>query len=138
MGKNRDLSSEIVAQIFILSEDNLRQRTIAQRLGIAQSAVCRALKRYQETSDFRARKRTRRRRCATARTDNMIRSIAAASPTATSSFIEAQLPTPVSKATIKRRLHDDFGLKAYRPFNKPMLSRKNIKDHVAFCKRHQG
>ena len=60
------------------------------------------------------------------------------SPRSSSTKIQAQLPQceVVSKRTIRRRLFD-HGLKARRPAKKPLLTRKNIKDRVAFCRKYK-
>jgi hypothetical protein len=39
--------------------------------------------------------------------------------------------------TIRRRLCNDFNLKAYRPARKPLLSAKNIRDRRCFCEAHK-
>ncbi|KAL7851799.1 hypothetical protein SRHO_G00175840 [Serrasalmus rhombeus] len=44
MGKQRDLSTGIVAQIQALRQQGLTQTKIAEQLGISQSSVCKALK----------------------------------------------------------------------------------------------
>ena len=136
MGKSRDISSNTVAQIVALRTESLTQVEISQRLRVSQSIVSRALKRHRETGNFSARHRTGRSRCTSKRTDLLIKRIATVNPTATSTSIKAALPQEVtaSSSTIKRRLRDDFNLKAYCPAPKPMLSKKNIKDRIAFCK----
>ena len=140
MGKNRDISECTVAQIIALRNEGLTQVQISQRLNINQSIVSRALKRHVATGQFGARTRPSRPRFTNKRTDLMIfKRIATITPTATSSYIKSQLPPEVtiSTATIRRRLHDDFKLRAYRPASKPLLSKKNIKDRIAFCKRYE-
>ena len=138
MGKRRDISSELVAQIVILHK-GLNQINISKRLRINQSIVSRSLKRYKETGKYVSRKRTGRHRISTHRTDLMIKRIYTINPSATSSYIQAELPPEVtiSTSTIKRRLRDDFNLRAYRPASKPLLSKKNIRDRLSFCKKYQ-
>ena len=70
----------------------------------------------------------------------MIRHMAVADPNVSSSCIVARLPdeVQVSSRTIRRRLHDEFNLKAYRPAAKPKLSAKNIKDRIKFCRKYQN
>lgn len=140
MGKNSDISSHIVAQIVALRNEGLTQVTISTRLKVSQSIVSRALKRHRETGQYGARKRTGRGRCTSTRTDTLIKRIATVTPTATSSFIQSQLPQEglPSTRTINRRLTDDHKLKAYRPAAKPKLSAKNVKDRIAFCKRYRS
>ena len=139
MTKKSEISSHIVAQMLALRQEGLTQIVISKRLGVNQSIVSRALKRHRETGKFGARKRHGRPRCTTPRTDAMMRRLAVVTPTITSTSIQSQLPpdVKVSKTTIKRRLHNEFGLKAYRPAAKPMLSKKNIKDRLSICRRYR-
>ena len=139
MSKKSEISPHIVAQMVALRQEGLMQIAISKRLGVSQSVISRALKRDRDTGKFDARKRHGRPRCTTSRTDAMIRQLAVVDPTTTSTNIQSQLPpqVKVSKTTIKRRLHNEFGLKAYRPAAKPMLSKKNIKDRLSFCRRYR-
>jgi hypothetical protein len=80
-----------------------------------------------------------RPRVTTVRHDHVIRRLSTLNPTASANYIASQLSSGVSPsvATIKRRLRDDFKLRAYRPAAKPALSSKNIKDRIIFCTRYQ-
>ena len=141
MGKTRETSSETAAQIVALRNGGFTQTKISAQLGIQQSVVSRILKRYSETGQLRARKRSGRPRCTSQRTDLLIKRIVTVTPTATSSYIKAMLPdteAKISKTTIKRRLHDELQLRAFRPVKKPLLSKKNISDRLAFCKRYKS
>ena len=62
-----------------------------------------------------------------------------ANPTASSSYIAAQMPADirVSNRTIRHRLQHEFNLKSYRPAAKLRLSAKNIKDRLEFCHRYK-
>ena len=133
MSKKSEISPHIVAQMVALRQEGLTQIAISKRLGVSQSVISRALKRHRDTGKFDARKRHGRPRCTTSRTDAMIRQLAVVNPTTTSTNIQSQLPpqVKVSKTTIKRRIHNEYGLKAYRPAAKPMLSKKNIKDRYS-------
>jgi transposase len=139
MGKKKELSSELRAQITTLHEHGLSQREISSDLGISQPCVQRTLRRFSELGSYRSRKRSGRPRATSIRDDHIIRRTSVAHPTASAAYIARQLP-PTSRpslSTIKRRLHDDFGLKAHRPARKPALSKKNIMDRVAFCRRYE-
>ena len=138
MGRKSDISSDKVAQIFILHKEGMSQRAISSKLRISQSSVCKCLARINELGNFKARKRSGRHRVTSRRTDSIFRRIVVANPTASATFIATQLPvadTP-SVHTIRRRLTNDFKLKAYRPAYKPLLSRKNVKDRLLFCRAH--
>ena len=51
-----------------------------------------------------------------------------------------QLPpsTRMSSSTVRRRLSQQFGLRAYRPAKKPLLSKKNIRDRLNFCRKYES
>ena len=138
MGRNKDTSPTVVAQMKVLREDGYTQTEIAQRLHVSQSVVQRCLHRLELTGSFCARKRAIKKRVTSRRTDLMIRRIVKLDPTASSSFISSQLPSPVSTRTIRRRLHLDFKLKSYKPACTPRLSLKNIKDRIRFCQKFKS
>ena len=41
----------------------------------------------------------------------------------------------ISTRIIQHRLRKDFGLSSFRPAKKPLLSSKNIRDRISFCKK---
>ena len=134
----RDLSTEKAAQAVVQRNEGVTQTAIALRLGVHQSTIQLCLERHQESGTFNTRRSNcGRHRVTTARTDTLIRRIAVANPTASSSYIATQLPADVRVAnrTIRHRLQHDFDLKAYRPAPKPRFSAKNIKDRLAPCHR---
>ena len=75
-----------------------RQKDIWQRFSISRIAVQQRLARYHETSSYASAKRSGKPRTTSLATDRVTHRIAVADPTASSSFIAAQLPaeTPVS------------------------------------------
>jgi transposase len=140
MGKARNITSESVAQIVILRQEGLTQCEIARKLKLNQSIVSRAVKRYKETSSFCYKKSPGAPRCTSHQTDRMMRRMVVASPTCSSSEIQAKLPpdTSVSTRTIRRRLQLHFKLRAYHPASKPRLSTKNVKDRLAFALKYRN
>lgn len=140
MGRKSDIPPHLVAQIAALRDAGFTQQVISARLHVSQSSVHKCLVRMREGGGYNARKRTGRPRMTSGRTDSLIRRIVTANPTASASFIATQLPEDVqpSEWTIRRRLRKDFDLKAYRPARKPLLSTKNIKDRLSFCKAHRS
>ena len=123
------------AQIAALCQSGMTQVSVAKQLGLSRQCVSYTMKRYNETGSFTTRPRRGRPLATTPATDRSIRRACVAAPTASAASIAAQLPVPVSTRTIQRRLHDKFNLKAYRPAKKPYLSKKNVRDRVAFCKK---
>lgn len=140
MGKARNITSESVAQIVILRQEGLTQCEIARKLKLNQSIVSRAVKRYKETGSFCYKKSPGAPRCTSHQTDRMMRRMVVASPTCSSSEIQAKLPpdTSVSTRTIRRRLQLHFKLRAYHPASKPRLSTKNVKDRLAFALKYRN
>ena len=140
MGRSKSISATTAAQIVAYRDTGMSQVAIATRLGLAQSIVCRTLQRHSSTGSFAARSQPGRPRKSTKQTDRLIKRIVVADPTASSSFIATQLPStaPLSTRTIRRRLQVDGGLRSYRAAPKPMLSRKNIADRLAFAKKYQN
>lgn len=136
MGKNKDISTEKVAQIVILRQEGLTQQAISARLGINQSIVSRQLSRHATTGTYSAKKRTGRPRLTSAQTDRMIHRMAVSNPRISSSAIASVLPERISSVTVRRRLVKDFNLKSFRPAAKPKLSPKNVRDRLAFCRRY--
>jgi hypothetical protein len=71
------------------------------------------------------------------RDDIMIRRISMQHPTWSSREISAEIPSTISARSIRQRLHDEFHLKACTPAKKPSLSKKNVRDRLAFCKQYR-
>ena len=140
MGKIPELSTETRAQIGILFKQGMKQVDISTLLKIPQGTISKTIKIIKSVGAFESRSRTGRPRVTSSQTDRMIRRYAVAKPTASSSEIQASLPTTVPKpctSTIRRRLAYEFNLRAYKPAKKCKLSLKNIRDRVEFCKRHR-
>ena len=140
MVRARELSKEMRAQVHILSKEGLTQRAIAEKLKISRSCVCKTLQRIQETNSFKSRSRSGRPRVTNERTDRSIHRYAMRHPTACASEIRANLPRTrcvPSINTIKCRLLQKCKLRSYKPATKPLLSRKNIKDRIRFCKQYE-
>lgn len=139
MGRVKELSTEKRAQIVILHRQNMSTRNIAEVIGSSQSSVVKTIKRHLELGSYRSRKRSGRPRVTSQRVDSAIRRSVLRSPRASSSMIRAKLPgideSKPSTVTIRRRLFTN-GLKSYRPAKKPHLSKKNISDRLAFCRKY--
>ena len=131
------LSDVIKAKVILLREEGYSQRDIAAGLGISKTGVLKTIARNFLNGNNNALQGCGRPRKTSNATDHMIRRIAVADPTASSTFIQSQLPghMNISPATIRRRLCNDFGLKSCRPAKKPRLSPKNIADRLDFCKK---
>uniref|UniRef100_A0A3B1IIV2 HTH cro/C1-type domain-containing protein n=1 Tax=Astyanax mexicanus TaxID=7994 RepID=A0A3B1IIV2_ASTMX len=109
MGKQRDLSTGIVAQIQALRQQDLTQTKTAEQLGISQSSVCKALKKNcsKRTNCSGVRKTS-------ARDNKQLRKIA---------------------INYYRRLRE-LGFKSCVPAVKPMLNKKQMEKRLKRAKEH--
>jgi transposase len=117
-------------------KDNVSQSEICKKLDLSKSCVSKIVKRFRETGSSEAGKSTGRPRVSTKREDNRIRRSAVANPTWSSSRIQAETGTEASCRTIRRRLSNEFKLRARRPANKPLLNKKQRAKRVAFCRKY--
>lgn len=135
------ITREQHAQIEILHDEGYSTRQIAVRLGLIQSTVVRSLKNTQECNDYGYKKPTGRKRCTSFRMDKAIKIASKRSPMKSAAAIRVcfssdELNIP-SARTVSRRL-SEAGLKSFRPAKKPLLSSKNVKDRIDFCKKYES
>uniref|UniRef100_A0A3B1IST3 Transposase Tc1-like domain-containing protein n=1 Tax=Astyanax mexicanus TaxID=7994 RepID=A0A3B1IST3_ASTMX len=135
MGKQRDLSTGIVAQIQALRQQGLTQTKTAEQLGISQSSVCKALKKNcsKRTNCSGVRKTS-------ARDNKQLRKIAVSnrfkSTSELTDFVNKQTGADVSRSTTYRRLRK-LGFKSRVPAVKPMsLNKKQWKKRLKWAKEH--
>ena len=136
MTRGKELLQHQRSQIVAFCECGMRQFDIANRLGVTQSVVSKTLKKFQESSSFSSAVRSGRPPVTTQRTDIMIRRLSTVHPNWSAKQILHELPVTPSVTTVKRRLRQ-FGLKAHRPAKKPLLSPKNRRDRIAFCRKYR-
>lgn len=138
MTRGKEITPRKRAQMVILQKQKLSHRRIAEILGISKGAVTYGLTRARELDSTKSRRRSGRPRSTTATTDRLIHRAATANPTWSSAQIASTMQTPPSARTIRRRLFVDFKLPSRRPAKKAKLSRKNIKDRLAFCRKYRN
>lgn len=132
------ISIERRAQVVVLKEEGYTHKEIAHRLGIHFKSVAYILKKHRQTGSVRDRRRAGRPRKSTKRGDNRLRRVAIINPWLTSYDIRREyLDLGLSARTIRRRLCNDFKLPSRRAAKKPLLSKKNIADRIAFCKKYR-
>src|SRR5688572_25466285 len=137
MPKTKELSLAQRAQIKILNEQKLSTRKISNIMNIPQTTVAYTLRRIQEKTTLSPRKRSGRPRATSATADRQLRRLAVQHPTWSSTTIAAQICSPVSTRTVRRRLVNDFNLPSRRPARKSRLSAKNIRDRMTFCRKYK-
>ena len=129
--------STVHSQIAILHQEGYSSRQIAQRLSLVQSTVVRSLKSWQATGKFGYNKPSGCPKCTTNRMDISIKA-ARKSPRKSAVSIMVCLPpgNRPSSRTIQRRQFNSE-LQSYTLAKKPVLSAKNVKDHLAFCNKYR-
>jgi transposase len=140
MAPHRELHPTIRAQIIALHQHGVSQTDIARQHHVSQSCVCKTIQRHRSLRSFSSRRRTGRPSATTRQDDSAMLRIVTRFPAASSTYIASQLPpgVKVSRDTIRRRLRNKFGLTAHRPSRKPLLSAKNIRDRLAFCRKYSS
>ena len=139
MGKKAALSSEKRAQIVGLSTMKLSEREISRQMKVSKTAVHNAIKKFRKENTFKDSKRSGRPRISSSRDDRFIRKVVSQSPMNSAKKIQAGMAERginMSEKTIRRRLSVDFGLKSYRPAQKPRLTEAMKKKRLEFAKRH--
>ena len=137
MGPVRELSATERSQVHILHQEGYPKREIARKLHIAASTVCKTLTRITELNSYHSRSRSGAPKKLSAYSDRVMRRYATANPGASSHEIRSILPENVAASTVRRHLVKNLGLRSYKPAKKPLLSKKNVIDRIAFCKRYQ-
>jgi transposase len=135
MTRGKELLPHQRAQIVAFHECGVSQVDIAKKMKVTQSVISKTLQKYHLTSSFSSASRSGRPPVTSQRTDAMIHRLAVGHPMWSATDIVRQLPAPVSVDTVKRRLRR-CGLHARRPAKKPLLSAKNRRDRIAFCRRY--
>ena len=93
MGRKAELSKEKRAQIWILEQEGLSQRAIADHVGVSQSTVSVTLCRCREMEGtYASRKRSGWPSVVTPRIRNQLRVMIKKFPNASSSKLQTQLP----------------------------------------------
>ena len=118
MGKKPAISAEKQAQIASLSTMKLLEREISRQMKVSKYVGHNAIKKFQNKSTFKNRKRSGRPRISNIRNDRAIRKIVSQSPMSSAKKIHAEMVergNKISEKTIRRRLSMDFGLKSHKP-----------------------
>jgi transposase len=136
MGKKRDITDFEKGQVIALVAEGYSQRAIACRLQISRGAVQSAVR----LGGSSRRKNSGRKRKTTEREDRLLKAAVVRSPHASSARIAhdaRRRGSNISSRTVRRRLSVDFHLVARRPAKKPMMTRKQLRARVAFCKKYK-
>lgn len=139
MPKGGELSKEKRAVIIDRISQGCSFREI-ERLGLASHRTAsRIWKRFVEDGQVCSKKRSGRPKCTTARQDRHLTRLCLQDRTASSFALRRDVLEAdgnISARTVRRRLVQ-FGLRSRRPAKKPLLSKKNLKDRLKFCRLHK-
>lgn len=133
MGKKRDISSFLKGQIIALQNEGYTERAISSRLQISKTAVHNAV----VSGGSSRRCNNRRPRKTTPRDDRLIKHLVQLSPHISSvrvAQVAGERGINISSRTVRRRLTSEFHLVARRPAKKPLLTTKQLKARLQFCK----
>lgn len=115
-------------------------KELSQQFGVSRSAVTKLLKRLKSPRSTISNTKRGRPRCTTSVVDRNILRTSRANPRLTATDIVKEISTPgqanPSIRTVRRRLQD-AGLHGRRPVKKPLISKKNRKIRVAWCKARE-
>ncbi|CAH1365895.1 unnamed protein product, partial [Tenebrio molitor] len=117
--EHRHLSEIGVVKLVTLLQEGHSQQEVARRLGVSQSVVSRASRRYRETGIYHRRQGQGRKRKTTYAEDRLLRISAKRKRPSHKKFhfkndLQLATGTTVSTDTIRRRL-SEAELKPYRP-----------------------
>ena len=140
MGKRNSVSPTIRAQAFVLYENGLTQREIAEQLKISQKAVHVAIKKHESTNGrFCDAPRSGRPRATTKRDERYLKLAVQRNPSVSLPVLVQGLKatgTTTSTSTLSRRLSKEMGLRSYRPAHKPRLTVSMVKKRLAFARKY--
>ena len=137
MGRTKQTTPRKRATIIQYTKDGWTQRQIAEKFQIPKSTVGNIVKRFNITGSSDAGKSTGRPRITSKRQDSLIKRSATKNPSLSSLEIKLDTACTASTRTIRRRLVEDFGLRARRPARKPLLTRAQRLQRIAFCKKYK-
>ncbi|RXN21029.1 transposase-like protein [Labeo rohita] len=124
---------ETRAAIIALHKNGFTGKDIAPK-----STIYRIIKNFKERGSILVKKASGRPRKSSKRQDRLLKRIQLRDRSATSAELAQewqQAGVSASARTVRRRLLED-GLVSRRAAKKPLLSKKNIRDRLIFCKKY--
>jgi len=137
MGRVKQVSPGKRRAIVELNKLGLTFRDIGEKLGVGWSCVGKIIHAFQTTGCLSVKARCGRPRCTTKREDTLIRRSVVKNPFITSSEIKEEMSSNASSRTIRRRLCDEFKLRARKPARKPLLNEQQRKRRIQFCNKYK-
>jgi transposase len=137
MGRGTAVTPRKRAIIRQYTLDGLNATQIAAKIGIARRTVADIVHKLSVSGSVDIGKSTGRPRITSKRDDIMMRRSVIKNPTLSSLEVKVINHVMASTRTIRRRLLQDFGLKACRPARKPLLNERQRRKRLNFCKKYQ-
>ena len=128
------------AVIIALHKKGFTGKDIAASKISPKSTICRIIKNFKESCSIVVKKASGHPRKSSKRQDRLLKFIQLRDRGTTSTELAQdgqQAGVSASARIVRRRLLVD-GLVSRRAAKKPLLSRKNIRDRLIFCKKVQG
>ncbi|CAJ0935983.1 unnamed protein product [Ranitomeya imitator] len=133
------ISKETRAAIIALHKNGLTGKSIAATKIAPQSTIYCIIKNFKERASIVVKKAPGRPRKTSKRPDRILKLFQLRDRTTSSAELAQewqQAGVSASARTVRRRLFEQ-GLVSRRTAKKPLLSRKNIRDRLIFCKRYR-
>ena len=130
---------ETRAVIIALHKKGFTGKDIAASKIAPKSTIYRIIKNFKESGSIVVKKASGRPRRFSKRQDRLLKLIQLRDRGTTSTELAQewqQAGVSASACTVRQRLLED-GLVSRRAAKKPLLSRKNIRDRLIFCKRYR-
>ncbi|RXN14384.1 transposase-like protein [Labeo rohita] len=129
---------ETRAAIIALHKNGFTGKDIVATKIAPKSTIYRIIKNFKERGSILVKKASGRPRKSSKRQDRLLKRIQLRDRSATSAELAQewqQAGVSASARTVRRRLLED-GLVSRRAAKKPLLSKKNIRDRLIFCKKY--
>jgi len=136
MGKAKTVTPRKRAIVVQYIKDGVKQSEICKKLTLSKSVVSRIASKFWSSGTSEAGKSTGRPRITTRREDNTFRRCAVINPTYSSQQIKVETCSAASTRTIRRRLFNEFGLRACKPAKKPLLNHQQRVKRKKFCRKY--
>ena len=139
-GANTTVTSEVRGRAVGLLEAGKRQARVAKVLGVGLRSVNRWWAQYKRTGKVEEKKRTGRPKVL-GRIEKIIISKSLGKRRQSTRKLAKKFSArglKGSKDTIRRFLRKDLGVKPYHQRKTPLLTKKHIRDRLAFCRRTQN
>lgn len=134
--KRKILNEEERIEVISMSSKGLTNRAIAKQMKVSHQSIGTILQRWKTCGMVKDRKRSGRRRSTDRITDRQMVRIATKDRFITADEIRQRIGVPVSLSTVIRRLKEK-GLKSRFATKKPLISERNRKKRLEWCKKHE-